>query len=209
MASVLVYYAHPGHSHSRVNSVMFEAARQLSGIEVVDLYAEYPRHNVDIDKEQQRLLAHDVILFQCPLFWYSTPSLIKEWIDLVLEHGFAYGVEGDKLAGKYLMLALTAAGSKDAYSPSGYQNFDLRTLLTPMEQTARLSQMRFLPPYVLFESLRAPEVDQVTPHVDGYRRLLSALRDDYYDFDRGRSTDVLFHSTVTSLIVSEASDTYE
>ena len=61
---------------------------------------------------QQRgcgLLDHDVVLFQFPLFWYSTPSILKEWQDLVLEHGFAYGAEGDALDGKRMMIAVTVA----------------------------------------------------------------------------------------------------
>ncbi|MBX2837771.1 MAG: NAD(P)H-dependent oxidoreductase [Gammaproteobacteria bacterium] len=202
MASLLVYYAHPGHRYSQVNRFMFEAAREVSDIDVVDLYAEYPRHNIDIDKEQQRLLDHKIILFQCPLFWYSTPSLIKEWIDLVLEHGFAYGAGGDKLAGKNLMLALTAAGPEDAYSTAGYQHFDLRTFLTPLQQTAQLCKMRFLPPYVLFESLRAPGAEQVEPHVEGYRQLLVALRDGRYAVDRSDEVALLSHTNLASLISS-------
>lgn len=94
MARLLVYYAHPGHRHSQVNRHMARAAERVAGITFVDLYAEYPRFDIDVEREQQRLLDHDVILFQFPVFWYSTPSLLKEWQDLVLEHGFAYGAGG-------------------------------------------------------------------------------------------------------------------
>ena len=44
---------------------------------------------------QVALVAADTIVFQFPFYWYSVPPLLKEWIDLVLEHGFAYGLEGD------------------------------------------------------------------------------------------------------------------
>ena len=97
MSSLIVYYAPPGHKYSHVNARMAEVARAINGIAFVDLYGEYPRHDIDIDREQTRLLDHDVILFQFPMFWYSTPSLIKEWEDLVLEHGFAYGHDGTRL----------------------------------------------------------------------------------------------------------------
>ena len=136
------------------------------------------------------------MLFQYPLFWYSTPSLIKEWLDLVLEHGFAYGADGDKLTGRRLMLAVTAAGPADAYTPSGYQHYPLRSFLVPMEQTARLCHMHFSPPYVLYASLRAPAAGLVKPHVDGYRRLLEALRDDRYDFDAAEALDVVTSDTL-------------
>lgn len=192
MARLLVYYAHPGHRFSRANRAMRKSAETLDNISFVDLYAEYPRHNINVDKEQERLLAHDIILFQFPLFWYSTPSIIKEWQDLVLEHGFAYGSGGDKLTGKTMMLALTAAGPEDAYAPNGYQNYPLRTFLTPLEQTAKLCQMRFATPYVLHASLKAAESDEISKHAAGYRALLKAIRDDQYDFE-----DIAQQSIVT------------
>ena len=191
MARLLLYYAHPGHRHSAANRAMFRAARRVEGVSVVDLYREYPRFDIDIDREQQRLLDHDVILFQYPVFWYSSPALVKEWLDLVLEHGFAYGVDGDRLAGKTMMLALTTAGPRDAYSETGYQRFDLRTFLTPMERTAGLCKMRFAAPYVLFASLRAREDGEVDPHVASYVRLIEAIRDDRYDFDAAEARKIV------------------
>lgn len=192
MARLIHYYAHPGHRYSQVNKAMWQAAQGVEGVTRVDLYAEYPRHNIHVDREQQRLLDHDVILFQFPVFWYSAPSLVKEWIDLTLEHGFAYGSGGDKLAGKWLILALSAAGPAEAYTPQGYQHFALRTFLTPFEQTARLSKMRFAAPYVLFDTMRS----DAAPHVAGFTRLLGAIRDDGYDLTQGEAEGVITHETL-------------
>lgn len=191
MARILLLYAHPGHRHSHANRAMFRAAQEVEGITTLDLYAAYPRFDIRIDAEQARLLEHDVLLFQYPIFWYSSPSLVKEWLDLVLEHGFAYGEGGTRLAGKRMMLAVTTAGPEDAYSERGYQHFPLRSFLTPMEQTARLCKMRFLPPYVLYSALKAPREDTLDAHVAGYRQLLEALRDDRLDPDAMSGLDVL------------------
>jgi putative NADPH-quinone reductase len=196
MARLIVYYAHPGHKHSHVNREMARAAREVTGITFVDLYHDYPRFDIDVNVEQRRLLDHDVILFQFPVFWYSTPSIVKEWEDLVLEHGFAYGSGGDRLAGKRLQLAVTAAGPEQAYTHQGYQHYPLRTFLTPLEQTARLCEMRFAAPYVLYEALRAPAAGQVAPHVAGYQRLLEAIRDDRYDFEAAERRDTVGHANL-------------
>ncbi len=201
MAKLIVYYAHPGHKHSQVNRHMAKTAEAVEGITFVDLYRDYPRFDIDVNVEQQRLLDHDVILFQFPLFWYSTPSIIKEWEDLVLESGFAFGAGGDKLAGKRLMLAITGAGPEDAYSAGGYQNFPLREFLRPLEQTACLCDMSFVPPYVLYGSLKAPSDGTVEPHVEGYRRLLESIRDDRYDWEAAGSQDI---TDFTSLQIREA-----
>ncbi|MGI9355331.1 MAG: NAD(P)H-dependent oxidoreductase [Rhizobiaceae bacterium] len=193
---VLIYYAHPGHRASGVNRPMAEAAESIDGITFVDLYLNYPRHDVNVAAEQERLLTTDIVLFQFPVFWYSTPSIIKDWQDLVLQHGFAYGSGGDRLAGKHMMLAVTAAGPQEAYARDGFQHYPLRTFLTPLEQTARLCQMNFPAPYVLFSSLKAPETDQVKPHVDGYVRLIEALRDEKYDFEAANVADTISYATL-------------
>lgn len=168
---------------------MAKVASRVDGITFVDLYRDYPRFDIDADIEQQRLLEHDVILFQFPLFWYSSPSIVKEWQDLVLEHGFAYGSGGDRLEGKRLQLAITAAGPEEAYSAGGYQHYPIREFLRPFEQTARLCGMHFPAPYILFASLRAPSDGRIEPHAEGYRRLLVAIRDDRYDWGLADEAD--------------------
>ncbi|MEZ5649499.1 MAG: NAD(P)H-dependent oxidoreductase [Burkholderiaceae bacterium] len=187
MARLIHYYAHPGHRYSHTNRAMLEATRALAGITRVDLYGEYPRHDIDIDREQERLLGHDLIVLQFPLFWYSSPSLVKEWIDLTFENGFAYGEGGDKLAGKWLMLAITTAGAREGYAVDGHQRHSLRTYLTPFEQTARLSQMRFAAPYVRHSALRTDPV----AHASGFATLLTALRDDRYDLGQAESAEIV------------------
>lgn len=176
MRRVILYHAHPGQRFSQVNAAMWTRAATVQGITRVDLYADYPRFDIDIDREQQRLVAHDVIVLQFPLFWYAAPSLLKEWLDLVLEHGFAYGRAGDRLAGKGLQLAVTAAGAQEAYGPGGYNRYPIRDYLRPFEQTARLCGMAFLPPYALFGALQDDAAAR-DRHVAGYATLLSALRD--------------------------------
>ena len=202
MARLIVYYAHPGHKYSHVNRYMAQAASQVEDITCVDLYGEYPRFDINVDIEQKRLLDHDVILFQFPLFWYSTPSIMKEWQDIVLEHGFAYGSGGDKLEGKRLLLAITAAGPEEAYTSGGFQHYPLRDFLRPLEQTARLCGMQFSPPYALYSALKAPSEGEVEPHVTGYRRLLEAIRDDRYDWDAAERSEVHAYN---SLPISEES----
>lgn len=192
MAQVLHVFAHPGLASSRINVALWRASQAAEGITRVDLYAENPRYDIDIEAEQQRLLAHDVIVLQFPMFWYSSPALVKEWIDLVFEHGFAYGEGGDQLKGKSLMLAISAGGPQEAYRPEGYQHFTLRTFLAPFEQTARLCQMRFLAPYVQHGALRADP----GPHSEGFVRLLRALRDGRLDLDRAAQAEILTHDAL-------------
>jgi glutathione-regulated potassium-efflux system ancillary protein KefG len=181
MARVLVLFAHPGQRHSKINMTMAKVAKSVEGITFVDLYAQYPTFNIDIDAEQQRLLEHDVLVFQFPIYWYSTPSLLKEWEDLVLEYGFAYGHDGDRLKGKTFLVAATAGGDEEAYGSQGRNHFSLRTLLSPLEQTANLCQMNFAPPFVLFSASQAALDGRTEQHIAAYRLLLETLRDDRFE----------------------------
>ncbi|MES9989188.1 MAG: NAD(P)H-dependent oxidoreductase [Candidatus Thiodiazotropha endolucinida] len=175
---ILLLLAHPSLNRSEANRPMAEAVVDIDGITLIDLYAEYPDFQIDIDREQQRLLEHDVIIFQHPLYWYSTPAILKEWQDLVLEHDFAYGSNGTALHGKIFFNALTAGGIEAAYRSEGYNHFTIRELLHPLEQTALLCGMTYLPPFALFGSRMAVEEGRIGKHIADWIRVLEALRDD-------------------------------
>ena len=200
---VLVLFAHPSLDRSEVNGPMAEAAAGMEGITLVDLYAEYPDFRIDVDREQKRLLGHDVIVFQHPLYWYSTPAILKEWQDLVLEHGFAYGSGGNKLHGKVFLDALTAGGLEAAYRTEGYNHFTIGQLLQPLEQTANLCGMTWLPPFALFGARLAVEEDRVKHHVADWARTLEALRDGRLDLHRARGFEKL-NDCLAEVIVEES-----
>jgi putative NADPH-quinone reductase len=183
MRRILVLFAHPSLDRSEVNRPLMLATAGVEGVTLVDLYAEYPDLQIDIDREQGRLLANDVIAFMHPLYWYSTPAILKEWQDLVLEHGFAYGSEGTALHGKIFLDALTAGGAEAAYRAEGYNHFTIRELLHPLEQTAGMCGMRYLPPFALFGARTAVEEGRVDAHVADWVHVLEALREDRLDID--------------------------
>ncbi len=188
---VLVLFAHPSIERSEVNVELLAAAQQIPGVTIVELYREYCTLQIDIDREQQRLLAHDIIVFMFPMYWYSTPPLLKEWQDLVLEYGFAYGPEGVALHGKTFLCALTAGGPQSAYCEQGYNKCSLRELLRPLEQTADLCGMQVLAPFALFGSRTAVEEDRLHCHVDEWRLVLEALRDDQLDLQQSMGLAML------------------
>ncbi|HDY7510850.1 TPA: NAD(P)H-dependent oxidoreductase [Vibrio vulnificus] len=175
---VLVIYAHPSQHRSEVNAPLFAAAQAVDGVTCVDLYAEYPQFDINIDKEQARLLEHDVIVFQFPLYWYSTPALLKEWQDLVLEYGFAYGTDGTALKDKLMLCVVSAGGKEEAYKAEGYNHFTIRQLLAPIEQMAALTSMHYLPPFAIFGARTALEENRIDQHVERYVTLLRALVED-------------------------------
>ena len=187
----LVYLAHPRMDRSEVNGKMFEAARSIDGITCVDLYADYPTFEIDIDAEQKRLVDHDAIVLQHPLYWYSSPAILKEWQDLVLEHGFAYGHHGRALEGKVVLNAVTCGAAETSYTPQGENGAYLRDLLAPFEKTFDLCRMQYLAPFALFGAGRALEEGRESCNVVAYATMLTALRDDRVDLGKAHEARTL------------------
>lgn len=154
---------------SRGNRLLFEAVRGRDDITVNDQYAHYPDFRVDVEREQRLLIDHDLIVFQHPFYWYSTPALLKQWEDKVLTYGFAYPPkEGKELHGKAWLSVITTGGSADSYRSGGYNNFTMSELLRPLQQTAYLCGMTWQPPFIIhgvlpadYEGIRATSDDQI------------------------------------------------
>lgn len=183
MARVLILFAHPALEKSRVHRRLVAAIPELAGLTFHDLYEAYPHFDIDVEREQSLLLAHDVVVLQHPFFWYSTPAILKQWQDLVLAHGWAYGSKGKALAGKAVFNLMTAGGRERGYAREGHNRYTVRELLAPVEQTMRLCNMRYLPPYVIFGTHWMDEAG-IAAAVGDYRALLTALHGDRIDFDR-------------------------
>jgi glutathione-regulated potassium-efflux system ancillary protein KefG len=202
MRRILVLFAHPVLERSRVNRRLLSAVRDISGVTVHDLYDAYPTLYIDAKREQRLLLDHDVIVFQHPFYWYSTPAILKEWQDLVLEHGWAYGRGGTQLRGKITFNAITTGGPEAAYHRGGYNRFTIRELLAPWDQTAHLCGMRFLAPFTVHAALRVVGEDDVAQAREAYRQLIEALRDDRLDLERAATVENLA-SALPSLLPRE------
>jgi glutathione-regulated potassium-efflux system ancillary protein KefG len=183
MRRVLVLFAHPVLERSRIHKRLIEAIRDLENVTIRDLYELYPTLSIDVAEEQRLLVSHDVIVFQHPFYWYSVPALLKEWQDLVLEHGWAYGEGGTQLEGKITLNALSTGGPQAAYRAEGYNRFTIRELLRPWDQTAHLCGMKFLAPFAVHAGATLEPADYVT--------LLEALRDERIDLDKAAASENL------------------
>ena len=176
MKKILILFAHPALHKSRIHSRLARAAGEVEGVSFCNLYDRYPDFFIHVPYEQKQLRDHDVLIWQHPFYWYSCPALLKEWMDLVLEHNFAYGRKGTNLHGKKALSVISTGGSEAVYTRQGFSHYSVKQFLAPFHQTARLCGMEYLPPFVVHGShlLREEEIDR---YADWYARLLTALRD--------------------------------
>ncbi len=173
LPGILIIFAHAMPHASRVNRAMVEAARKLPNVTVRDLYETYPDFHIDVAAEQALLDGADLVVFQHPLQWYSMPALLKEWLDVVLEAGYAYGEGGDALRGKGYWLCVTTGSPAAAYREDGPHRQAFEAFLPQFRQTAQFCGMAWQPPLVLHGAHQvAPE--DVAAHVAHYVALLAA-----------------------------------
>lgn len=153
---------------------MIRHIKQLNNVSFHDLYQVYPDMDIDVAYEKKLLLGHDIIIMQHPFYWYSAPAILKQWQDLVLEYGWAYGPGGNALAGKQIMNAISCGGSKEVYRREGRNRYTIRELLAPHEQTAHLCQMEYLPPFVVHGTHKLNQTD-IELHAVQYEEILIGL----------------------------------
>jgi glutathione-regulated potassium-efflux system ancillary protein KefG len=190
MAKVLIQFAHPTLSKSSVQKTLETYCRKVKGVTFNDLYEYYPDLYIDVKREQKLLAQHDIVILQHPFYWYSSPPILKQWQDLVLEYNWAYGPEGKALAGKKIFNAISCGGGREAYKETGYNRFPVTQFLLPFNQTAHLCRMEYLPPFVVHETYIMSE-EKIRGYGEQYAHILTALVNDGLEPEQYRNVEYL------------------
>jgi glutathione-regulated potassium-efflux system ancillary protein KefG len=174
MKKILILFAHPRYEQSRASRILLSGLHDEEYITIHDLYEEYPNFNIDVPREKELLLLHQIIVWHYPFYMYSAPALIKQWIDQVLEHGWAHGETGDMLENKLIFSTITTGGTRESYSRNGFNRHTISEFLIPLEQTARLCKMAWLQPFVVQGTYRLTD-GMLAEYAGQYRQLLQCL----------------------------------
>lgn len=177
MKKILILFAHPAKSKSKINKALINAVKDLENVTINDLYDEYPDFMIDIKREQKLLDENDIIIFQHPFYWYQAPAIIKEWLDLVLEHGWAYGSKGKALKDKILLQAITAGGGAESYTEEGYNKHTILEFTSPFESIASTCNMEYQVPFTVLGIHRGLPEKEIRYHSERYRRFVAELRE--------------------------------
>lgn len=195
---ILILFAHPLFEKSNANAALVNSIPKSDNITFHDLYQEYPDFDVDMQREQEMLLMHDIIIWHHPMYWYSCPPLLKQWIDIVLEHGWAYGKEGTALKGKQLLQVITTGGKKENYRASGRDRFTITQLLEPFNQTAKVCNLEYLPPFVI-HGTHSMDEEGYLKYAKRYNQLLVYLVNGNITFNEVSGFEYLNDWLVTKL----------
>lgn len=180
MHNNLLILVHPHFKQSVANRIIIESLEKMhfSNLTIKNLYATYPDRNIDVLQEQADLKAHDRIIFQFPLYWYSSPSLLKEWLDVVFTIDFAYSYTGKsfQLQGKKMLISTTTAGFAEKYTATGHNRFTIPEFLRPFDATAHFCKMHFektLVTHGLLPNLPETEMrEKLNHHIEALKKVI-------------------------------------
>jgi glutathione-regulated potassium-efflux system ancillary protein KefG len=190
MKKTLILFAHPRYEKSRINRIILRHLTDSENILVHDLYEAYPDFNIDIEHEKMLLLRHDTIVWHHPFYMYSAPAMLKQWVDTVLEFGWAHGAEGNYLKDKTCFNCITSGGTRESYQKDGSNRFTLGELIYPFEQTAYLCKMNYLPPFAVQGTYRLT-TEEIEEYAKDYLTLLDLLSSGSYRQEEMRRHSLL------------------
>ncbi|NGZ76532.1 NAD(P)H-dependent oxidoreductase [Saccharibacillus alkalitolerans] len=167
MSNILIINGHQFYPYSqgRLNKTLVD--------ETVSILSE--QHNVktttvqegyDIKEEQEKIKWADTIIFQTPIYWFSLPTLFKQYFDEVYEYGVIFaGAErygqGGLLTGKTYMLSTTWNAPESEYgTPDGFfKGLDLEGTLEHIHATQRFVGMEALESFSIHDVIANPQVE--------------------------------------------------
>jgi NAD(P)H dehydrogenase (quinone) len=125
-----------------------------------DLAARTGSFAPEIQREQSRLRAADLLILQFPLWWGAPPAILKGWFERVLAYGFAY-VDGRRfdtglLKGRRALMGVTTGGTPERFSEVGVYGEIERVLWPVRRLTLEYMGLVVEEPFVCYA---APRVD--------------------------------------------------
>ena len=134
MSKVLIVSGHPrlGDDSVANKTILEELTSLLPGAEIDHLDELYPDYAFDVEAEQAKLAAADVIVLQYPL--------LQKWMEDVFVRGFSHGSTGTALRGKKLVVSLTTGAAESYYDaqPGGIEHF-----LAAVKATSALTGLEY------------------------------------------------------------------
>lgn len=123
------------------------------------VYALEQRHGVDtgtlsadLRAELDKLLWCELVVLVFPVFWFSTPAMLKGWIDRVFVSGKVYGgkriYDRGGLLGRRALVGLTLGGQEQMFGSPGIHGPLDGMLKHLLQGTLAYAGLQVLPPFV-------------------------------------------------------------
>ncbi|GBG95114.1 NADPH-quinone reductase [Ligilactobacillus salitolerans] len=139
----LVLVAHPEVKDSGTQQFLKEAVKSTQNVSRRELVLDQTG-TFHANQEMQDVLACDRIIFQFPLYWYSAPALLHQWLADCLVTPYR-----EKLRGKELGLVVTTGRPAAEFAAGKAQHFSLSEILRPFSALALNLGLKELPAFIV------------------------------------------------------------
>jgi NAD(P)H dehydrogenase (quinone) len=134
----------------------------------------------DIQRELEKLMQCDLLVLNFPLFWFSTPAILKGWLDRVLVSGTVYGgtrfYDRGGLRGKRALVSVTLGGQEHMFGCDGVHG-PLESMLRHLLQgTLGYTGLDVLPPFFAWHVPYITHEDRVAM-LEAWRERIATLDD--------------------------------
>ncbi len=146
----LILISHPQFEDSGTQQFLKTSFYSLDDVkyQVIDeLYSSSESGQIDVDKEQAAMTDFDRIVFQFPMYWYSSPASLKQFMDDIFTRN--YVVANRSLKTKELGIVVTLGDSEADFQAGGKEQFTVSELLRPFQAFANKAGMTYLKPFVV------------------------------------------------------------
>lgn len=152
----LILFSHTFYENSQANKSLLESIQGLENVIVHNLNATYPDAKIDIQNELKLLSESSKIVAQFPFFWFSSPSLFKEWQDRVLSHIYHSG--NPKLfKGKTFQVITTTGEAETQYKSWEIESSGgVERALFPIYKSFEEIGAELLKPFVIYDVFNNP-----------------------------------------------------
>jgi len=168
-AKVIVLLAHPDMAKSHMNAALAKAAAEVEGVQVINIYD----HPVSPDVYREAIGRATAIVYEFPLYWMSSPHLLKQWTDEVF---MVFTGEG-LIEGKEFMVVATTGSEEAAYQHDGRNKYTMEEYLRPFEGQANHAKMHWNAPLVAYGNPQSAEALEASLReaCDSYKARLQDL----------------------------------
>jgi putative NADPH-quinone reductase len=143
----LILISHPQFADSATQQFLKTAGESQGDVTFQQIDDLYQQHQLDVDTEQQQLIKADRLIFQFPMYWYSSPASLKQFMDDVFTRKLV--VADHLLRHQELGLVVTLGDSAADFQAGGREHFTISELMRPFEAFANKAGMIYLKSFVV------------------------------------------------------------
>lgn len=168
MKNILIIKAHQQYpiAKGELNLLMADSMEKFFNVHDCNVNKTDTSIAYDKKQEQEKFLWADTVIFQFPVFWFTAPATLHQYIQDVYEYGVFYSSskeygQGGLLKGKQYMFSTTWGASKDTFRAGLWEGCHTPDeVLLPLHKTQEYIGMSALPTFACLNVVQSNSVEK-------------------------------------------------